>query len=108
MHRVHAQVLSRWNMVQPNNYVSRMQCMVKILPDGTPTLVGIGKAPTLVRTRGGPWEPLYKRQRRLLADGDQLILDCYNPDAAVFTCCDENVMQQGGYGQQQGGYGQQY
>ena len=58
------QVLSRWNMMQESGYVSRMQCLVKILPDGTPMLTSIGKAPTLVRTRGGPWQPLYNRQQQ--------------------------------------------
>ena len=99
------QVLSRWNMMQQSDYVSRLQCMIKIEPDGTPTLVGLGKAPTLVRSRGGQWQPVWRRQTHILADGDQVSIDYNNPEGAVFTCHDE--MLQGGYGQQQGGYGQQ-
>jgi hypothetical protein len=95
------QVLGRCNMMQKTDHVERVQCMVRILADGQPTLVGCGqKAPTLVRSRSdGQWSYLYKGDKRILVDGDQVSLDCYNPEGAVFTCTD----LQGGYGQQQGG-----
>jgi len=28
-------VLSRWNMMQPSSFVSRVQCIVQVAPDGT-------------------------------------------------------------------------
>jgi len=94
------QVLSRWNMMQEESHVSRVQCMVKVLPDGTPTLIGCGKFPSLYRTPGGAWSALYKGQTVLLADGMQVSLDYEQPENAVFTCYDESAMQQGGYQQQ--------
>ena len=105
------QVLGRWNMQQESMYVSRVQAMVRVLADGTPTLVGCGKAPTLVRQcnnmQCGMWMELYKGQTHILSDGDQVSLDAQNPEGAIFTCRDESGMQQqGGYGQR-GGYGQQ-
>ncbi|EOD38634.1 hypothetical protein EMIHUDRAFT_224425 [Emiliania huxleyi CCMP1516] len=102
------QVLSRWNMMNEALTVSRVQCMVRVLADGTPTLVGCGKAPSLYRAFGGPWSPLYKGESVLLSDGLQVSLDCNNPEGAVFTCFDESGGRQGGYDQQgytqQGGY----
>ena len=65
-------VLSRWNMLQPVNTVSRVQCIVQILADGTPSLISSGKGPTGVRRAGGPWSPLYKGQRHVLSNGDQV------------------------------------
>ena len=72
------QVLSRWNMMNEALTVSRVQCMVRVLADGTPTLVGCGKAPSLFRAFGGPWSPLYKGESVLLSDGLQVSLDCNN------------------------------
>ena len=89
-------------MMRESGYVSRIQCMVRIRKDGTPTLVGCGKAPTLVRTRNGPWNPLYNRQEYILSDGDQVSLDANDPEGAVFTLVDD--MQQGGNGGYGGGF----
>lgn len=77
------QVLSRWNMMSEALTVSRVQCMVRVLADGTPTLVGCGKAPSLFRAFGGPWSPLYKGESVLLSDGLQVSLDCNDPEGAV-------------------------
>ena len=92
------QVLSRCNMLFKSDTVERVQCMIKALADGTTTVIGCGgKSPTLVRSRGdGQWGPLYKGEKRILLDGDQISLDAYNPEAAVFTCTEESAAQQGG------------
>ena len=106
-------ILSRWNMLQPVETVSRSQCTVKAFPDGAALLTSQGScAPTLWRQQGGPWNALYQGQAQYLADGCQVSLDASNPEAAVFTCQQEmggGYGQQGGYdqyGQQQGGYQQ--
>ena len=92
------QVLSRCNMLFKTETVERVQCMIKALADGTTNVIGCGgKGPTLVRSRGdGQWTPLYKGQTRILRDGDQISLDAYNPESAVFTCTEEGAAQQGG------------
>ena len=74
-----------------------------------------GRGPTLWRTHGGAWNTLYKGQTAVLQHGDQVSLDCSQPEGAVFTCQFEGGgmygqqgMQQGAYGgqqQQQGAYG---
>ena len=92
-------VLSRWNMLFPTPVVSRVQCTVEVLPDGTCFLHSNGKNPTGVRSQGGPWGGLQKGQWRMLNNGDQISLDCTNPDAAVFVC---QNMQQGPGGMQPG------
>ena len=101
------QVLGRCNMMFKTDMVDRVQCMVKIYRDGSPVIIGCGnKAPTLHRSRNGQWMPLYKGERRVLSDGDQVGLDVHDPEGAVFTCTD--LAAGGGAGQQQqGGYGQQ-
>ena len=107
-------VLSRWNMLQQILTVSRMQCAVKCLDDGTAILISCGRGPTLFRgyESGGNWVALQQGESLGLSDGDQVSLDCNNPEGAVFTCHDGSAMQQqGGYQQQhqqqQGGYQQQ-
>lgn len=105
-------VLSRWNMMQPRTTVSRIQAIAQVFPDGTAILVSNGRGPTLWRARGGPWNPLYKGETKVLQDGDQVSLDCNDPEGAVFTCMQEQGGMQGGYNQgyagaQQQGYGAQ-
>ena len=103
-------VLSRWNMAQPSQYVSRVQAIVQVDPDGSATLYPQGKPPTGVRQGpGGQWYWLMTGQSQVLSPGCQISLDQKNPEGAVFTCQMADGMggQQGGYGQQQGGYGQQ-
>jgi len=39
-------VLSRWNMMRPSSFVSRVQCIVQVAPDGTPYLYSCGKPAT--------------------------------------------------------------
>jgi len=115
------QVLSRWNMVEQKLTVSRVQATVKVLADGSAKLTSEGKGPTMWRPGGGPWYSLSTGEGLTLSDGDQVSLDCNDPEAAVFVCEAESAMQQGGYqqqgqgdyqqqgsyGQEQGGYGQQ-
>jgi len=44
------QVLGRADMVKPNPYVSREQCLVQVAADGTASVVSMGKAQTYVFT----------------------------------------------------------
>lgn len=99
--------LSRWNMVTMRATVSRKQCVVKCQADGTVTLDSEGKSPTLWRQPGGYWCPVHAGDRVTLSHGDQLSLDCNDPEGAVFGV--ESVVQaQGGYATQgQGGYAMQ-
>ena len=95
------QVLSRYNMLKQKLTVSRKQCLVSCLPDGTATLTSIGRGPTLWRERGGPWCSVQKGEGLTLTDGDGIALDCNNPEGAAFECLAKRVVQQG-----QGGYPQ--
>ena len=90
-------VLSRWNMFFPRDTVSRVQALVRVDRDGTPNLVSCGRAATLWRRGGGPWNGLVQGQTHILANGDQVSLDWSDPEGAVFTC-----VQQSGYPQQDG------
>ena len=105
--------LGRGDMQQPHNGVSRQQCMFEVGFDGSAYLVSKGKPPTGL-FRNGAWYSLDTDERQRLYDGDQVSLDCYNPENALFWCQvmqggggQQGYGQQGGYGQQQGGYGQQ-
>ena len=100
------QVLSRWNMFNQKLHVSRVQCVLQVRADGTAVVESRGKGPTLWRERGGVWYSLQKGEAAPLADGDQLSLDCNDPEAAVFTCHDERAVQQQD-GCKQGHYPQQ-
>ena len=91
-------ILSRWNMQYPVDTVSRSQCTVTVYPDGNALLTSKGScAPTLLRSQGGQWTPLYDGQTQWLQNGDQIGLDASNPESAVFTC-HQAYPQQGGYG----------
>ena len=81
-------MLSRWNMQRPKLTVSREQCKVIVASDGTAALVSCGKGPTLWRPAKGPtpWYAVSRSETCTLADGDQISLDCNDPEAAVFTC----------------------
>ena len=105
------QALSRFAMLNQKVTVSRVQCIVQV-HDHAATLTSCGRGPTLWRPRGHNWIALNKGEQAPLSDGDQVSLDCNDPEGAVFTCQDEGAMhqgyqQQGGYAQQQqqGGYG---
>jgi len=107
--------LSRWNMIEQKLTVSRIQALVKCSNAGA-VLSSEGRGVTLWRMPGGEWNVLYKGESRYLNDGDQVSLDCNDPEGAVFSCLREGgyarqdpyaQQQQGGYGQQQGGYPQQ-
>ena len=91
-------VLSRWNMVSQKVTVSRMQCVVRVLPDGTPTLSSIGRGPTLCRAgNGAPWLTLRKDETQVLVNGAHVSLDCNNPEGATFVCEVDSTQQQSGY-----------
>jgi len=87
------QVLSRWNMLKQKLHVSRVQCVVQVRADGTGVVESRGKGPTLWRERGGAWYALQKGETAPLADGDQVSVDCNDPEAAVFTVHDERPTQ---------------
>jgi len=89
------QVLSRYNMLKQSLFVSRKQCMISCLADGTTTLTSVGKAPTLWRDCSGPWCSVQRGESLRLTHGDQVSLDCKDPDNTVFTCQEKSVMQQG-------------
>ena len=106
------QILGRFDMdewVPTRQYVSRQQCVVKVDQDGSARLITTGKPATGWRSRrGGEWQWIRNRERRILSDGDQISLDFKDPEGSVFTC--HMVGQQNGhgsdYGQQGGAYGQ--
>ena len=107
-------VLGRWNMIEQKLTVSRKQCVVEIEADGTATLTSVGKPPTLWRPLGYDWIALRHGEKTVLSDGDEISIDCINPESGLFTCRDESASQQQGfnqdYGTQQGhdqGYGAQ-
>ena len=107
------QVLSRYNMLKQRLTVSRKQCLVSCLADGTATLSSIGRAPTLWRERDGPWCSVGKGEKLTLTDGDCIALDCNSPEGATFECQQKGPgpvqtrYQQGGYAQQGQQQGQQ-
>ena len=103
------QALGRWNMMQPSPYVSRVQAVVKMFPDGTAVLESHGKPATGYRQQGGMWSGLQRGQTQILQNGDEISLDSRNPEGAIFAFQAEGggMQQQGGFGQQQGGYGGQ-
>ena len=79
-------MLSRWNMVDQKLTVSRGQAMIRCTADGIAILSSEGESPTLWRSNGGQWDPLYKGQEHYLNEGDQVSLDCNDPEGAVFMC----------------------
>ena len=110
LHNGEELLLSRWNMIKPKPTVSRVQCKVQVSADGAAALVSCGKGPTLWRPSGAPWYAVSKSDDKCqLANGDQISLDCNDPDAAVFTCQVSSAMQQNYAGQdysEQQGYAQ--
>lgn len=78
-------VLSRHNMVEPRPSVGRGQCRIKCAADGGAVLVSVGESPTLWRAAGGAWTSVYQWESQALSDGDQVSLDCNDPEAAVFV-----------------------
>ena len=87
-------MLSRYNMLRQSLFVSRKQCLVSCLADGTATLTSVGKPPTLWRERAGPWCSLQKGDSLVLSDGDQVSLDAKDPENTVFTCQERDANQQ--------------
>ena len=103
-------VLSRKNMVHPQLTVSRIQAIVQAFPDSTAMVTSHGRGPTLWRGAGsgGQWSPLFKGEWRFLEEGDQVSLDCNNPENAVFACVRQQAVQRGGYLDQHYGAQQVY
>jgi hypothetical protein len=123
-------VLSRFDMMEEKNTVSRMQCVVEVLADGTAYVSSLGKRPTGLRARAtqdhrglhAPWYGLLSDPTRmnahLLKDGEQIALDMDSgesfgwqgsPYSAVFTCQMVRLDEQGQHEQgQHEQYGQQY
>ena len=109
------QVLGRFDMIAQKTTVSRMQCILRVAPDGTATLVSVGRRPTTVRPRdGAPSFGLEKEYPHVLRESQYIGIDPNEPWGACFTCHVEADMgnsyqqqdsyqQQGAY-QQQGGY----
>ena len=87
-------VLSRWNMQAPKPTVSREQCKVVVAADGTAALVSCGRGPTLWRQSGAPWYAVSRSDTCPLSEGDQISLDCNDPEAAVLTCEVSSAAQQ--------------
>ena len=79
-------VLSRYNMLDQKLSVSLAQCVLRSAADGTATLASLGEAPTLVRAAGGGWNQLYNGETHILSEGDQISLDCDDPEGATFVC----------------------
>ena len=98
MRKGDVQVLSRFSMLTQKLTVSRVQCIVQI-HDGTATLSACGRDSTLWRGRGLPWVALNNGDQVPLTDGDQISLDCNDPEAAVYTC-EEQAQQEQGAAQQ--------
>jgi hypothetical protein len=115
------QAFGRYDTVEQSIYVSRLQCIVRVAPDGTATLVSVGKPATLVRLdSASPWFALTKRKGQIpkwildqfgydvwrqdrspfvLNGGEQISLDQRNPEEAILTVTSQ--VQQGmgeGYG----------
>lgn len=95
-------VLSRYDMLKRSLFVSRKQCLVSCLADGTAKLTSVGKPPTLWRERSGPWCLVGRGESLFLTDGDQVSLDVNNPDGTTFTCEEKSARQQGGFQQNLG------
>ena len=94
------QVLSRFSMLTQKLTVSRVQAIMHV-QDGTATLSSCGRAPTLWRGRGLPWVALANGDQAPLTNGDQVSLDCNDPEAAVLTCEQVGAVQQDAYAQPQ-------
>ena len=86
------QALSRFNMYEQKLTVSRVQCTVQV-HDGVATLTSCGRSPTLWRGRDVPnWVALGEGDQVPVSDGDQISLDCNDPESAVFLCQEESVL----------------
>lgn len=72
---------------------------MRVDADGSCILTSTGKSPTLWRERGGPWCAVPNGESLRLTAGDEISLDCNDPDGAVFTCQDDSAVQHGGHDQ---------
>ena len=80
------QVLGRWDMDNPNPYISREQCVIDLSPDGTAsTITSVGKPPSALRASDGEWYEVRPGESYAVYDGQEFSLDCLKPETAVFT-----------------------
>ena len=77
--------MGRWDMDCPNPYISRMQCMIDVSPEGTAAITSVGKPPTALRAPDGEWYQVRYGESYLVHDGQEFSLDCLKPETAVFT-----------------------
>ena len=85
-------------MLEQNLYISRMQCIVQVAADGTATLVSTGKPPTAVRAPNDSWYSVWltNGEQHALVNGEQIGLDCKNPEGYFFTVtCEEDASAYG-------------
>ena len=69
------QIIGRFQLIQPDPFLSREQCVVQVGRDGTATVKSIGKPPTMVRAdTDAPWYGIEKDQEQPLVDGVQISL----------------------------------
>ena len=86
-------VLGRFDMTIQNPYISEVQCLLKVEPNGAATLSTVGQASSAVRGPCGRWAKVRPDQTHLLHDGYEIALETKNPENAVFTV----YCQQDGY-----------
>lgn len=95
------QVLGRYDMVEPSPYVSRVQCLVRVAPDGTATVTSLGKPQTYILKAEGT-VVLGKDQSDVLKESDQIALHKDHRSGfpeAIYTVYAQH--EQSGYGVQQ-------
>ena len=64
----------RYDMIQQSPYVSREQCVVRVAPDGTASILSIGKPPTVVCSPDGECYGLQRGRTHVLTDGERIAL----------------------------------
>jgi len=79
------QVLGRWDMDCPSPYISRMQCVIDVAPDGTAAITSIGKPPSALRAPDGEWYEVRPGESYVVYDGQEFSLDFLKPETTVFT-----------------------
>ena len=115
MYNGEEQLFGRYDMANPNPYISRAQCLLRVADDMpsfcSATITSLGKPPTALRAPDGGWYEVRKGETYALADGQEFALDIRNPESASFTVHlqREAAPQQGDYqqhqlGQYQGGH----
>lgn len=105
------QILGRWDLVDQDPYVSRVQCVVRLAPDGTASVVSLGKPQTYILKGPRRSVILQKDETHILKDGDQIALRKNHKTGSfgglytVYALQDDYAQQQSAM--QQGDYAQQ-